>query len=102
MPPIAIGPACPVSCAKPVAGNPRPAAAALDRAPRDDALRAASTDRSASAVAHRASLDPGPPPVDAERVAHIRKAIETGTYPLVPAAVADAFIAAGYMLRNPR
>ena len=98
MPPIAIGPACPVSCAKPVAGS---ASSAAERR-KDEEVRGASTDRSASAVAHRASLDPGPPPVDAERVAHIRKAIETGTYPLVPAAVADAFIAAGYMLRNPR
>ena len=98
MPPIAIGPACPVGCAKPVAGG---AANAAERRNNDE-LRAATTDRSASAVAHRDVLDAGPEPVDAERVADIRKAIERGTYPLVPAAVADAFIAAGYMLRSPR
>ena len=98
MPPIAIGPAGPVSSIKPVAGS----APSVAERRTDDEVRAASSDRSASAVALRASLDPGPPPVDAERVAHIRKAVETGTYPLVPAAVADAFIAAGYMLRNPR
>ena len=98
MPPIAIGPACPVGCAKPVAGS---AANTAERR-KNDELRPASTDRSASAVAHRDVLDAGPAPVDAERVATIRKAIENGTYPLNPAEVADAFIAAGFMLRNPR
>ena len=98
MPPIAIGPACPVGCAKPVAGG---AANAAERRTNDE-LRAAPTDRSATAVARRDVLDAGPAPVDAERVANIRRAIENGTYPLNPAAVADAFIAAGFMLRTPR
>jgi len=44
-------------------------------------------------------LDAGAPPVDAERVAEIRRAIETGTYPLIPARVADAMIADGFLLR---
>ena len=42
------------------------------------------------------------PPVDAERVAVIRKAVESGTYPLVPARIADAMIAAGLLLRSSR
>lgn len=46
------------------------------------------------------ALEPGAPPVDVERVAEIRKAIEQGTYPLVPHRIADAMIAAGYMLRT--
>ena len=46
------------------------------------------------------ALDPGQPPVDAERVAVIRHAAETGTYPIIPARVADAMIAAGLLLRN--
>ena len=46
------------------------------------------------------ALDPGQPPVDAERVAVIRHAVETGTYPMIPARVADAMIAAGLLLRN--
>ena len=33
-------------------------------------------------------------PVDSERVAEIRKALEEGKYPLVPAKIADALIAA--------
>lgn len=45
------------------------------------------------------SVAAGSPPVDAERIAEIRKAVEQGTYPIVPARVADAMIAAGMILR---
>lgn len=34
------------------------------------------------------------PPVDAERVAEIRAALKDGSYPLVPAKIVDAMIAA--------
>lgn len=53
-----------------------------------------------SAVMRSAALDPGPAPVDAERVTQIRKAIETGSYPVIPMRVADAMIAAGMLLRS--
>ncbi len=53
-------------------------------------------------VATSDALDPGPIPVDGERVAEVRKAVENGTYPLLPAKVADAIIAAGLLLRNPK
>ncbi len=46
------------------------------------------------------ALDPGDAPVNAERVARIRKALEDGTYPTVPTTVADAIIAAGLILRT--
>ncbi|MEP7222789.1 MAG: flagellar biosynthesis anti-sigma factor FlgM [Novosphingobium sp.] len=46
------------------------------------------------------ALDPGPVPVDTDRVSLIRKAVETGTYPVVPARIADAVIAAGLLLRT--
>jgi negative regulator of flagellin synthesis FlgM len=52
------------------------------------------------AVVRSDALDPGEPPVDAERVAMIRKAVESGTYPVVPTRIADAMIAAGMMLRS--
>lgn len=42
----------------------------------------------------------GDAPVDSTRVATIRKAIEKGTYPVIPMRVADAMIAAGMLLRN--
>jgi negative regulator of flagellin synthesis FlgM len=43
---------------------------------------------------------PNTPPVDAERVTQIRKAVESGTYPVLPARIADAVIAAGLLLRT--
>lgn len=42
------------------------------------------------------------PPVDQDRIALIRKAIAEGSYPVVPAKIADAIIAAGMLLRTPR
>ena len=47
------------------------------------------------------ALDPGQAPVDMDRVQVIRRAIETGNYPLIPAKIADAMIAAGLLLRTP-
>lgn len=44
----------------------------------------------------------GAAPVDQERVATIRHAIETGTYPVLPIKIADAMIAAGMLLRSPK
>jgi len=46
------------------------------------------------------AVSPGAVPVDAERVSVIRKAIESGTYPVVPTKIADAVIAAGLLLRS--
>ncbi len=46
------------------------------------------------------ALDPGAAPVDADRVRIVRQAVESGTYPLLPARVADAIIAAGMLLRS--
>lgn len=40
------------------------------------------------------TLDVASPPVDAERVAQIRAALQDGSYPLVPTKIADAMIAA--------
>lgn len=62
----------------------------------------ASADAGAAAQIERSSaLDAGAkPPVDAERVKIIRRAIETGAYPVVPAKIADAMIAAGMLLRK--
>lgn len=56
---------------------------------------------SAAQVERSSALDVGPkPPVDVERVKVIKTAIETGNYPLVPAKIADAMIAAGMLLRT--
>jgi negative regulator of flagellin synthesis FlgM len=45
------------------------------------------------------ALAPGAPPVDAQRTAQIRKALENGTYPVLPTKISDAMIAAGMVLR---
>lgn len=45
-------------------------------------------------VAPGAITDPVRPPVDQERVQEIRTALRNGSYPLVPAKIADAMIAA--------
>ncbi len=44
----------------------------------------------------------GSAPVDTDRVATIRQAVEEGRYPVLPTRIADAMIAAGYLLRTPK
>ena len=39
-------------------------------------------------------------PIDGERVELIRRAVEKGQYPIVPSEIADAMIAAKYLLRT--
>lgn len=45
-------------------------------------------------VEANASYETAQPPIDSARVSQIREAIESGTYPVVPARIADAMIAA--------
>jgi negative regulator of flagellin synthesis FlgM len=60
------------------------------------------TDKPASPVVTTTALDAGEIPVDEGRVAVIRKAVESGSYPLIPARISDAMIAAGLLLRSSR
>lgn len=53
--------------------------------------------RGAGALSARDAGDSAP--IDAKRVEEIRKAVEEGRYPVVPTQIADAMIAAGYLLR---
>jgi negative regulator of flagellin synthesis FlgM len=53
-------------------------------------------------IATSDAVKAGEPPVDAERVLTIRRAIENGKYPITPAKIADAMIAAGILLRSPQ
>jgi negative regulator of flagellin synthesis FlgM len=72
-------------------------------------LASGSTDQSAKADTADApgssgvvlgdTLNAGAAPVDGDRVAQIRKALEDGTYPILPMTVADAIIAGGLILR---
>lgn len=90
MPPIELGQTRPVG-----AVDVRTVRTASGSKPQVDNARSPKT-----AVAKSEALDPGQPPFDAERVDLVRKAVESGTYPLVPAKVADAIIAAGLLLRS--
>lgn len=60
------------------------------------------SEQTAVEVTRSELLDKGDAPIDVERVAKIRKAIADGTYPLVPAKIADALLASSILLRSPR
>lgn len=107
MPPIEIGPARSVGS---VQVRTRPAAATATPQPGASSPVAASSPFAASTgsaitspgVERSAAFDPGAAPVDAERVAVIRRAVEQGNYPVIPTKIADAMIAAGMLLRSPQ
>jgi negative regulator of flagellin synthesis FlgM len=90
MPPIELGPTRPIGAvdvriARQAGGLREPGVRADDTAP---------------AVELSEAVNAGEAPVDSDRVAVIRKAVETGQYPVVPAKIADALIAAGLLLRK--
>ena len=76
--------------------QPLPTPVAKAEAP---AAQVASAQTSAAIVTSTAR-NAGEVPVDGDRVKVIKKAIETGSYPVVPAKISDAMIAAGMLLRN--
>ncbi|MEQ1498604.1 MAG: flagellar biosynthesis anti-sigma factor FlgM [Novosphingobium sp.] len=95
MPPIEIGPGGPHA---PRAIGPATARPAGGRPVANDTARSHASDQ--SAVVRSQALDPGPQPIDTDRVAKIRKAIEEDRYPVLPMKVSDAIIAAGFLLRS--
>lgn len=74
--------------------------ARLPRAPGRPLREPAQPGDSEPAVVRSEALDAGEAPLDTERVTQIRHAIEDGTYPVIPARIADAIIAAGILLRS--
>ena len=110
MPPIELGPVSPPAAravsaveTRPVTASPGTAKPAAPKAETGTPVANATARSHASAnsaMRRSAALDAGPPPVDFERIAQIRKAIERGHYPVVPMRVADAMIAAGMLLRS--
>ena len=94
MPPIETGPTRPIGRIEPASLN----LAALRNAagmPETETKPAATR----AAVERSDALDAGAAPVDTDRVTQIRKALEQGTYPILPTRVADAIIAAGLLLK---
>jgi negative regulator of flagellin synthesis FlgM len=90
MPPIELGPTRPIGAID--VRTARQAGGLRDSAK--------SAGEPSSAVALSDALDAGAPPVDSDRVQVIRKAVESGQYPVFPAKIADAMIAAGLLLRK--
>jgi negative regulator of flagellin synthesis FlgM len=81
------------------------ALSASDRAQIEARPRAATAGSTGStsgiSVEVTGASDGASPPVDAERVAQIRAALRDGSYPLVPAKIVDAMIAAQVNLSLP-
>lgn len=61
-------------------------------------VQGATPDMSAVKVETASGADIRQIPIDAERVAQIRYALQEGTYPLIPSRTADAMIAARMLL----
>lgn len=95
MPPIEIGPTGPVGRVEPGSLNPRAVRVASGASERP-----ASAGKAEAAYVKSDALNPGEAPVDTDRISQIRKAIEEGSYPILPTTVADAIIAAGILLRT--
>ncbi|HKT85725.1 MAG TPA: flagellar biosynthesis anti-sigma factor FlgM [Novosphingobium sp.] len=103
MPPIETGPARALSAigariARKAGGDTLPGANGVAAAGRT--MVSDQTGAAGAAVATSEALDPGAAPVDAARVEEIRKAVKSGSYPLIPTKIADAMIAAGVLLRS--
>jgi negative regulator of flagellin synthesis FlgM len=98
-----IEPSQPIAAVRPVGASDarviRTAAGVKDQTAAAPDSSSASSPVGAATFQPSDALDPGQAPVDAERVEVIRKAIASGTYPVVPAKIADAIIAAGLLLR---
>ena len=63
--------------------------------------RAAKADASAAETVATSFASAGAEPtIDHDRVAEIREAVEQGRYPVLPTKIADAMIAAGFLLRT--
>lgn len=94
MPPIEIGPAGP--------GKPRLVAGIRAAQAADEAKPKGAAQQEAvqSLTPAGQALDPSEAPIDTDRVAQIKKAIEDGKYPVIPFRIADAMIAAGLLLRS--
>ncbi len=94
MPPIEIGPTRPVGAVQ--------ARTIATEGAQAEAVKTTASASAAPQVQTSDAVKAGDAPIDAERVATIRKAVEEGKYPVVPARIADAMIAAGMLLRNPQ
>lgn len=79
-----------------IAGAVQRASATIAPAQRISASqRAAAETRESEAPVSTARVTAGQQPIDHDRVAEIRKALQDDRYPIIPTEIADAIIAAG-------
>ena len=83
----------------PVSGAQSGVAAAAPAPAPAGASQTGTTSAPAPAMVSSTALSAGSAPVDTDRVSAIRKAIASGSYPLIPTKISDAMIAAGLTLR---
>lgn len=95
MPSIEISKLQAVTGAKPLSASDR-AASGETGVVRDAVSAATYRGNAGVSLEVGSSVSAAKPPVDADRVAEIRQALRDGSYPLVPAKIADAIIAAQY------
>lgn len=99
-PGIGSGPKLQVNAVRPVATSSAAAPSVLTETRSDRQAAAGSpVNGDGSTVVSTTAISAGDAPVDKDRVASIRKAIEDGNYPIIPTKISDAMIAAGMMLR---
>ena len=60
----------------------------------DSSAKPAASSPNGIAVEVASKIDAGQPPVSADRVREVRQALQDGNYPIIPAQIADAMIAA--------
>lgn len=95
MPPIETGPTRPIGRIEPGSLNLGALRTSAGLPETDNKT----TTTAKAAVERGEALNPGEAPVNTDRVKEIRKALENGTYPILPTKVADAIIAAGLLLK---
>ena len=98
-PGISSGPLMEVGAVRPVATADLRQMPAAEPKAATTATAPTSTQAAASPLVTSTARDAGAVPINTDRVKEIRKAIESGTYPIVPAKISDAMIAAGMILR---
>lgn len=81
--------------AKPVAPGDRRLVAPVGRVSRPQSAQAGTSDAAerVSSLAETARALAAKPPVDADRIARIRRAVQEGSFPITPATIADRMIA---------
>ena len=90
-----------IGASRPVgAASLNPVTPAAPVAPAADSAATTPAPAGAAEVQTSVSVAAGKVPVDQDRVSQIRKAVENGTYPVIPMRVSDAMIAAGMLLRK--